>query len=268
MSLTAHIPSHRKPRRNASVWALRSGVAGGVLSTLAVAATSGSVSNAAEPAGQTVEMPTITESLADGVAQSTAATQQAALDHEVQYQQDTVARTAEKAAEKAKATAEHRAEAEQKAEAVRQAAEAEKARERASRSSERTVLNTAAEAPSAATGSTASLVSFLKAQVGKAYVSGGTGPSAYDCSGLTGAAFRTMGVELPRVSQEQSTAGTEVPVDSVQVGDLLYWGSAGSAYHVAVYIGDGKYIGAQNSSTGVVERTMDWDRPTGAVRVL
>jgi hypothetical protein len=37
---------------------------------------------------------------------------------------------------------------------------------------------------------------------------------------------------------------------------------------VGVYVGGGKFIGAQNSSTGVVERPLNYDQPTGAVRVL
>ncbi|KAF4406262.1 C40 family peptidase [Streptomyces lycii] len=274
MSHTAHIPSHRKPRRNASAWALRSGVAGGVLSTLAVTGASTASATAEKPATETVEMPTITASLAQEATRSTAATQQAALDFELKDQQQRTSEAAEKAAADAKEKAERKAkaEAERKAEAARKAAAEQAAEERASRSSERTTLGAASDAVSSAgssaTGSAATLVSFLKAQVGKAYVSGATGPSAYDCSGLTQAAFRTVGVDLPRVSGAQSTAGTSVSLDALQPGDLLYWGSAGSAYHVGVYIGDGKFIGAQNSSTGVVEQTLDWDPPTGAVRVL
>ena len=55
---------------------------------------------------------------------------------------------------------------------------------------------------------------------------------------------------------------------NLQPGDILYWGSAGSAYHVAVYVGDGMFVGAQNPSTGVVEKPLSYDPPTGAVRVL
>ena len=97
---------------------------------------------------------------------------------------------------------------------------------------------------------------------------GATGPSAWDCSSLVQAAYKQVGVDLPRVSQDQSMAGTDIPLSQVQVGDILYWGSAGSAYHVAIYIGGGQFIGAQNSSTGVVQRDMAWDTPTGAVRIL
>ncbi|WP_424217290.1 C40 family peptidase (plasmid) [Streptomyces sp. BI20] len=118
------------------------------------------------------------------------------------------------------------------------------------------------------TGDAAAVVDWVRSQVGKAYVMGGTGPGAYDCSGLVQAAFRQAGVDLPRVSQEQSASGHEVDLSALRPGDLLYWGSSGAATHVAVYIGDGVYVGAQNSRTGVVKRTLDWDAPDGARRVL
>ncbi|MEV4880215.1 C40 family peptidase [Streptomyces cyaneofuscatus] len=289
MSHTAHIPSHRKPRQRASKSALRAGVAGGVLSTIAVAGAAGPAQ--AEPVTQTIEMPTITAGLSTAVAASAQATQQVALDLETQAHEDAAAESAAKKAKKAKAEAVRKAEAKKKAEAAAKAraeAEAQERAERASRTAERTTLSapsssssgnsaatsapsSAASAPSSssnATGSAAAIVAFAKAQVGDAYVSGGTGPNAWDCSGLVQAAYRTVGIDLPRVSQSQSTAGTQVSLDNLQPGDILYWGGAGSAYHVAIYVGGGQFVGAQNSSTGTVQRSMDYDRPSGAVRVL
>lgn len=277
MSHTAHIPSHRKPRRNASTTALRAGVAGGVLSTIAVAGAAGPAQ--AEPVTQTIEMPTITAGLSTTVAASAEATQQVALDLETQAQEDAAASSAAKDAKKAKAEAVRKAEAKKKAEAAAKA-KAEAA-ERASRDAARTTLQKTTGSSSSgstnaattsyssnATGSAASVVAFAQAQVGDAYVSGGTGPNSWDCSGLVQAAFRTVGVDLPRVSQSQSTAGTQVSLSNLQPGDILYWGSAGSAYHVGIYVGGGQFVGAQNSSTGVVQRPLDYDMPTGAVRVL
>ncbi|WP_217235281.1 C40 family peptidase [Streptomyces sp. AC555_RSS877] len=269
MSHTAHIRSHRKPRRSASKIAMRAGVAGGVLSTLAVAGASGSA-NAAEPVTQTLELPTLTADLAAQVAESADATQQAAANYQLQAERDAAAA---KAAKQAKADL---AEAKQKAEARKKAAEEaarKAAAERASRTTERATLSASASADtststSTATGSAAAVIAFVKAQVGDAYVSGGTGPNSWDCSGLVQAAFNQIGVSLPRVSQDQSTAGTQVSLDNLQPGDILYWGSAGSAYHVAVYVGDGMFVGAQNPSTGVAEKPMSYDPPTGAVRVL
>ena len=121
---------------------------------------------------------------------------------------------------------------------------------------------------SSATGSAAAVVSFVQAQVGDAYVSGGTGPNSWDCSGLVQAAFKQVNIDLPRVSQDQSVAGTQVSLSNLQPGDILYWGGAGSAYHVGVYVGDGMFVGAQNSSTGVVMKPLSYDPPSGAVRVL
>ncbi|MFI8485887.1 C40 family peptidase [Streptomyces rubrogriseus] len=271
MSHTAHIRSHRKPRRSASTIAMRTGVAGGVLSTLAVAGASGAA-HAAEPVTQTLELPTLTADLAAQVAQSADVTQQAAASYQLQAERDAAAAKAAKQAKTDLAEAKKKA-----AEAKKKAEEAarKEAAERASRAAERTTLSASSDtgsstgtSTSTATGSAAAVVSFVQAQVGKAYVSGATGPSAYDCSGLVQAAFKQVGISLPRVSQAQSTAGTQVGLDNLQPGDILYWGGAGSAYHVGVYVGGGMFVGAQNSSTGVVEKPLSYDPPSGAVRVL
>ncbi|MFD7443743.1 C40 family peptidase [Streptomyces sp. NPDC059909] len=264
MSHTAHIRSHRKPRpRSASTLALRAGVAGGVLSTIAVAGSAGPAN--AEPVTETIEMPALTlesPALATAVALSAESTQQAALDAQLQTQENAAATKAAKAAKKAKDEAVRKAEAEKKAE---EAARAE-AQERASRSSERTTLS--ARSTSTPSGSVGTVISFLKAQLGDAYVMGATGPNAWDCSSLVQAAYRQVGVDLPRVSQDQSVAGTQVSLDNVQVGDILYWGGAGSAYHVGVYIGDGQYLDAANPSKGVVIQDLSGYPASGAVRVL
>ncbi|MGW7608191.1 C40 family peptidase [Streptomyces sp. NPDC054766] len=267
MSHTAHIRSHRKPRRNAPSLAMRAGVAGGVLSTLAVAAAAGSAS-AAEPVTQTMELPTLTADLATQVAQSADATQQTAANYELQAERDAAAAKAAKQAKADLADAKQKAEVKQKAEAARKAAAAEAV----SRSSARTVLSTSASTSTnvaaPASGSVATVIAFLKAQVGDAYVMGGTGPNAWDCSGLVQAAFKQVGVDLPRVSQDQSVSGTPVSLSNVQVGDILYWGSAGSAYHVGVYIGNGQYLDAANPGKGVVIQDLSGYPATGAVRVL
>jgi cell wall-associated NlpC family hydrolase len=269
MSHTAHIRSHRKPRRTATTsLAMRVGVTGGVLSMAAAGASASA--NAAEPVTQTLELPTLTADLASQVAQSADATQQAAANYQLQAERDAAAAKAAKQAKSDLAEAKHKAAAKKKAaeEAARKAAA-----ERASRSAERTTLSASASSTSTtssstATGSAAAVIAFVKAQVGDAYVSGGTGPNSWDCSGLVQAAFKQVGVDLPRVSQDQSTAGTQVSLSNLQPGDILYWGGAGSAYHVAVYVGDGMFVGAQNPSTGVVEKPLSYDPPTGAVRVL
>ena len=262
MSLKAHRPSHRRPRRSHTRTVLRTGVAGGVLGTLAVttAASSASAEEATATPADTVERPTLHDAVAGGAEQAVDATQRVADRYQLAdaRRQATEHALRKAARHKAKVEAERARRA-----AAREAAAREAAAARAARDAARTTLRT-----TSATGTVATVLDFLRAQLGKSYVLGASGPNAYDCSGLTSAAFQTVGISLPRTSQEQSTVGTQVSLDALQPGDILYWGAAGSAYHVAVYVGDGTFIGAQNSSTGVVERDLDWDPPTGAVRVL
>lgn len=112
------------------------------------------------------------------------------------------------------------------------------------------------------------LLSFLRAQLGKRYEWGGNGPNAYDCSGLTKAAYAKLGVHLHRTSEQQSLQGRSVSLSHLEVGDLLFWGVPGAAFHVAIYVGNGNYIAAQNPSTGVVQVSMSYYRPNFARRVL
>ncbi|QQM42750.1 C40 family peptidase [Streptomyces liliifuscus] len=266
MSHTAHIRSHRKPRpRSSSALAMRAGVAGGVLSTLAVAGAAGSA-NAAEPVTQTIELPTLTADMTAQVAESAEVTQQAAADYQLRAERDAAAAKAAKQAKADLADAKKKAEAKQKAEDARKAAA-----ERATRSSERTTLTSTSadsDVPAPASGSVGTVINFLKAQLGDAYVMGASGPDAWDCSSLVQAAYKQVGVDLPRVSQDQSVAGTPVSLSNVQVGDILYWGGAGSAYHVGVYIGNGQYLDAANPSKGVVIQDLSGYPASGAVRVL
>ncbi|MFF7264855.1 C40 family peptidase [Streptomyces sp. NPDC008159] len=265
MSHTAHIRSHRKPRRNASSSiAVRAGVAGGILSTVAVAGASAQAV-AAESVTQTLELPTLTADLATQAAQSADATQQMAADYQLQAEREAAAEAAAKQADKDLAKAK-KEEARKKA---AEEAERKAAAERASRDSTRTTLttNSASTAPPAS-GSVETVIAFLEAQLGDAYVMGATGPNAWDCSSLVQAAFKQVGVSLPRVSQDQSMQGTDIPLSQIQRGDILYWGGKGSAYHVGVYLGGGKYLDAANPSKGVVIQDLSGYPASGAVRVL
>ncbi|MCQ4045743.1 NlpC/P60 family protein [Streptantibioticus rubrisoli] len=85
-------------------------------------------------------------------------------------------------------------------------------------------------------------VAFASAQLGKAYEWGAQGPSTYDCSGLTQAAWAAAGVTLPRTSQEQWAGLPHVPLGQLRPGDLIVYYA--DASHVAIYIGDGAVIQA------------------------
>ncbi len=99
-------------------------------------------------------------------------------------------------------------------------------------------------------GAAATALSFAMAQLGKAYVWGGNGPNAYDCSGLTTAAYKYAGISIPRTSYAQYTVGTAVTLANLQPGDLVFYYSGIS--HVGMYIGNGRIIHAANPSRGVV----------------
>ncbi|WP_158534715.1 C40 family peptidase [Romboutsia maritimum] len=81
-------------------------------------------------------------------------------------------------------------------------------------------------------------------QIGKPYVWGASGPSSFDCSGLTSYVYRNAAnVTLPRVSRDQATVGTYVNKSQLQAGDLVFFNSDGSSIsHVGMYVGDSKFI--------------------------
>ncbi|CAL9496148.1 hypothetical protein SUDANB171_03327 [Streptomyces sp. enrichment culture] len=272
---------HRKPSRASTL--IRGGVLSGVVGTVAVTGAAAPAHAAEDPVETTAELRALNEILSASTSEAAQATESyadlAGLRHEHADAERRAFTTAHRAA--AELRAEEEAQAEAEAEAARLEAEAQEAaaaREAeeaaASRSAERSTLAAASapaateSAPAPASGSAAAVISFVQSQLGDAYVMGATGPDAWDCSSLVQAAYASAGISLPRTSQPQSTSGTQVSLSNLQPGDILYWGSAGSAYHVAIYVGGGQFIGAQNSSTGVVQRDMEWDTPTGAVRVL
>jgi peptidoglycan DL-endopeptidase CwlO len=98
-------------------------------------------------------------------------------------------------------------------------------------------------------GRAAAAVHFAMAQIGKPYVYGAAGPSAYDCSGLTMAAWGAAGVGLPHSSSAQYSSGTHISASQLQPGDLVFYYSPIS--HVGMYIGNGMIVNAENPSAGI-----------------
>ncbi|MET9956398.1 NlpC/P60 family protein [Streptomyces sp. NPDC006339] len=88
----------------------------------------------------------------------------------------------------------------------------------------------------------AAAVIAARSAIGKPYVWGATGPSAFDCSGLMVWSYRQAGIALPRTSQAQRNAGRRVPLSQAQPGDLVTY--RGDASHVAIYAGNGQVIHA------------------------
>lgn len=92
-------------------------------------------------------------------------------------------------------------------------------------------------------------VAFAKRQLGKPYIYGAVGPGGFDCSGLTMKAYQAGGKSIPRVADAQmrSLHSTSHP----RWGDLVFFVSNGSAYHVAIYIQPGWMITAPHSGAQV-----------------
>jgi peptidoglycan DL-endopeptidase CwlO len=114
--------------------------------------------------------------------------------------------------------------------------------------------------PTAAAGSA---IAWALTQLGKPYVWGATGPDSYDCSGLMLRAYEAAGIQLPRVSRQQFTAGAKLPIANAAPGDLLFWAYDPSdprtIHHVAMYLGGGQIVEAQQTGVPVHTRTVRFD---------
>ncbi|NJP99780.1 hypothetical protein HCK00_04280 [Streptomyces sp. PLAI1-29] len=94
----------------------------------------------------------------------------------------------------------------------------------------------------AASRHAAAAVAAARSAVGRPYVWGAGGPSAFDCSGLTQWAYRQAGVAIPRTSQSQRFAGHRVPLSQARPGDLVTYRT--DASHVGMYVGGGQVVHA------------------------
>ncbi|MFG2891981.1 NlpC/P60 family protein [Streptomyces sp. NPDC048248] len=110
----------------------------------------------------------------------------------------------------------------------------------------------------------AQAVSYAYTALGKPYVWGATGPSAYDCSGLTQAAWQAGGISLPRTTYTQINAGSRIERSQLAPGDLVFFYSGIS--HVGLYIGDGKMIHAPHPGAPVRIAPIDQMPFAGAAR--
>jgi len=94
-------------------------------------------------------------------------------------------------------------------------------------------------------------VAIALAQVGDNYSTGGSGPNAFDCSGLTMYAWRRAGVQLEHYSYDQYNQTKHVSVKEALPGDLVFYLDNG-AHHVGMYIGHGKIVNASDYGVGVI----------------
>lgn len=108
------------------------------------------------------------------------------------------------------------------------------------------------------------IVEIARTKIGSPYVYGASGPSAFDCSGFTSWVYAQAGKSIPRTSQAQASAGTPVPLDQLQAGDIVAY--YGGASHVGIYTGHGTIIDALNDGVPVGERPLDMMPIHSAVR--
>lgn len=91
--------------------------------------------------------------------------------------------------------------------------------------------------------------------IGRPYVSGGTGPWGFDCCGLTQFVYKNAGIDIHRTVAAQLEDGVIIGMDDLQCGDLIFfenttgWGHWAS--HVGMYIGNGQLIHAGDSGVGI-----------------
>ncbi len=113
-------------------------------------------------------------------------------------------------------------------------------------------------------------IAAARTRLGAPYVWGATGPTTFDCSGLTQWAYAAAGVALPRTSREQWFVGPHPTVDELQPGDLLFWATdtadPATIHHVALYIGDGYMIEAPHTGAVVHVTPVYLDGFIGATR--
>jgi peptidoglycan DL-endopeptidase CwlO len=116
----------------------------------------------------------------------------------------------------------------------------------------------------------ATAIAYAEEQLGKPYLWGGTGPDAFDCSGLVMMAYRAAGISIPRTSQEQWAWGPRIGPKHVRPGDMVFFagsdGTRASPGHVGLVIGGGLMIEAYASGFLIRIAPYGYRDPVGFTR--
>ena len=117
-----------------------------------------------------------------------------------------------------------------------------------------------------APGAAATAIELALSKVGAPYVWGASGPSGFDCSGLTSFAYGAAGISLPHSSRAQSGIGQRVSRSDLQPGDLVFFYSPIS--HVGLYIGNGMMVHARTFGQPVAVTSVDQAGYQFATRIV
>ncbi|MFF2662630.1 NlpC/P60 family protein [Kitasatospora sp. NPDC058032] len=130
-------------------------------------------------------------------------------------------------------------------------------------------------APVEVSAQSAGAIYFAQTKLGTPYLWGGDGKAwqngRFDCSGLTKAAFESVGITLPRVANDQWYAGPHPSRDQLRPGDLVFWATdltdPRSIHHVGIYVGGGYMINAPHTNAVIRYDKIDTREYIGATRV-
>ncbi|MBC5638265.1 C40 family peptidase [Ornithinibacillus sp. BX22] len=103
-------------------------------------------------------------------------------------------------------------------------------------------------APVAASNAAQVAINAGYPHLGTPYVWGGKGPGGFDCSGFVSWAYAQAGISLPSSTAAMQSVGTKVSYSDARPGDIVFFDTYKTNGHVGIYLGNGKFIGAQNST--------------------
>src|SRR5262245_44572335 len=93
--------------------------------------------------------------------------------------------------------------------------------------------------------------------VGVRYRYGGETPKGFDCSGLAFYSYQRAGLTIPRDSTSQQKVATPIDLRNARAGDLLFFDTSWNRHHVAIYLGDRRFVHAPRRGRTVSIESLD-----------